>query len=197
MIASLLTTQNHVCENTLLNDAEFLALLDEMEQEEPVSAPPRLGEIAPADNAKELPGVYTGKATTYAGNYDVPFLEFCQAHLPDALNYWVTNIDSFVIRARSGAIMMLELKRNNYDVKEHQRRTIGVVGYLIERGMKSCKGKVQLIEGSRKKKMSVQWYGYNVLKLSHDSFENSTFLWNDKPISRQMLISVLAMETRF
>ena len=32
MIASLLTTQNHVCENTLLNDAEFLALLDEMEK---------------------------------------------------------------------------------------------------------------------------------------------------------------------
>lgn len=183
-----------ILKNTLLADADFLASLAEMEKGEQPTAPP-VSNAQPLE--KVLPGFYTGKATQFAANYDNDFLQFAQKELPDAFSFWVMDIDSFVVRSRTGKIMMLELKRMGYDCKEHQARTISIIDYLVTAGMKAKKGNVRIVENGQRRKFRVEWYGYNVLKLSNDSFENSTFYWNDKPIGREMLKSVLSMDTRF
>jgi hypothetical protein len=137
---------------------------------------------------------YTKKATNYAGNYDNGFLEFCQKFLPDELHYWVMDIDTFVIRKRSGAFMLLELKRNGYDLKSHQKRTIKIINAIMRAGMAKTKGFVKLEMHGKKERHKVTYRGYNVLTLSGISFEDSNFKWNGRYIEPDALIAKLAME---
>lgn len=180
---------------SLLADENFLKLLDELETNEPTpsTAAPSLA-TSPEPNAKELPGFYTAKATQYTNNYDNDFLAFSEKELPGAYSYWVMDCDLMLVRARGGALMFLELKRNGYECKTSQARTIAIINELMSAGVKTRKGKVRIKEAGKFRKYPIEWKGYNVLQLSNDSFENSTFIWNGKPISRENLILLLSME---
>jgi len=157
--------------------------------------PDNQAEPLPVEPATSSPAPkYTGKATQYAANYDAGFLDFCQTFLPDAFSFWVTDIDTFVIRKRTGKFMFLELKRNGYQVKEHQARTIKIVNALLSAGMGKTKGWVKIKEGGQVKKYKVQFEGYNILTLSGTSFEDSNFKWNGRWIEPEELIKKLAME---
>lgn len=145
------------------------------------------------DNATAPTPSYKKQHTDYSGNYDADFLIFSQKYLESSLNHWVMDIDSFVIRKRSGSFMLLEIKRNNYPVKPHQRITIKIVDALIRAGMSKTKGLIKAVIGGARMNYRVKYHGYNVLTLSSDRFDNSSFKWNGRYVSMEELIKKLAM----
>lgn len=119
---------------------------------------------------------------------DAVWMEFTGTHLPDAEHYWLTDIDT-VIRDRNGNMMLLELKYNGRDISPQQRSTLLLLDQLIKAGVKNLSGSVNV--PGLKYPIQVHYAGAHLLQLSGTDFENSTFTWDRKPVTKDELIRKL------
>lgn len=133
--------------------------------------------------------IYTAKHLR-ADNYDTDFYQFCQ-NLRPSRELFIQDVDA-LIRDRNDNFRLLEIKRNNYNLKGYQRRNILILDALLKAGIAATGGRIELtLPAGQKEVHNVKFHGYNVLKLSGNSFDNSGFNFDDKEVSKQGLIDIL------
>jgi hypothetical protein len=63
---------------------------------------------------------------------DKKWKEWTLENLPSSKNYWVTDIDSF-IRSRNGCFVIIEIKRQNAEVRTWQRLSLCIIADLLHK----------------------------------------------------------------
>lgn len=127
----------------------------------------------------------------HADKYDSDWHDFTKEHLPDTL--FIQDVDS-VIRDREGNIMFLEIKRNGAPVKPFQRITAKIIHCVFAVLLNSTGGIIRISVMGKPQRHRIKFHGYHLLQLSNDSFYNSTFRLDGKPISKPDLIEFLSFK---
>ena len=124
---------------------------------------------------------------------DPVWMEFTATHLPDAENFWITDVDT-ILRDRNGNMMLLELKYHGRDVTPQQRSTLLLLDQIIKAGL-ACLGGPVNVPGL-KFPVKVNYQGVHLLQLSNNDFETGTILWDRKEITKEQLIDKLSFKEK-
>ena len=134
---------------------------------------------------------YTSKNTAF---YDAEFLQFCQAHLPSEINFWVNDLDMFAIRQRAGDMMFLELKKNGYAPKPNQVRGFKIIDALMRAGQRALGGWVTISINDKEEHHRVNYRGFFLVTLTGATFDASDIYWGAELISKDELIKRLSFQ---
>ena len=127
----------------------------------------------------------------HADKYDSDWHDFTKEYLPDTL--LIQDIDS-VIRDRKGNIMFLEIKRNGAPINPFQRYTAAIVNCVFGAIVNLTGGMIVISILGKRQRHRIKFHGFHLLQLSGDSFNNSTFKLDGKPISKTDLIDFLSFK---
>ena len=135
----------------------------------------------------------TYSTTKALEHYDADFYIWTMGKLGECTNLWIQDIDALV-RDRQGNIMLLEIKRRDYMPKPYQARNMALIDEILKAGIDQLGGEVKIKIDGKIETHSITYHGFKLLQLSGDSFQNSTFTVDQKPISKENLIKFLKFE---
>jgi hypothetical protein len=131
---------------------------------------------------------YTGKNLKY---YDGDFYTWTiDQALADARDLYICDVDA-VVRDRRGNLRLLEIKRNDFDPKPYQERNIAILDAIIRQWQDITGGELEIEIGGRIERHTIAYHGFNVLRLSNESFYTSTFTLDGEPITGEALADLL------
>lgn len=131
---------------------------------------------------------YTGKSLKY---YDGDFYRWTiERNLGEPLDLYMCDVD-VLIRDRRGNLRCLEIKRNGFDPKPYQERNIAILDTIIREWVYMTGGELEIEIGGRIERHNITYHGYNVLRLSNESFFTSTFTLDGEPITGEELGDLL------
>lgn len=125
-------------------------------------------------------------------HYDADFYRWTKATLNTSeKDLWIQDIDS-LIRDRDDNLMLLEIKRRDYNPKGYQRRNMLILDQIIKAGLNALGDNVTISIGGKTERHQVNYQGFNLLQLSGDSFFDSSFKFNGQDISSDDLAKLLS-----
>lgn len=125
-------------------------------------------------------------------HYDADFYTWTKETLNTSeRNLWIQDIDS-LIRDRDDNLMLLEIKRRDFDPKGYQRRNMLILDEIIKAGLNALDDSVKISVNGYIERHQVKYHGFNLLQLSGDSFFNSRFRLNGEEISSEQLAQELS-----
>lgn len=131
---------------------------------------------------------YTGKSLKY---YDGDFYRWTiERNLGEPLDLYMCDVD-VLIRDRRGNLRLVEIKRNGFDPKPYQERNIAILDTIIREWQDMTGGEIEIEIGGRIERHNIEYHGYNVLRLSNESFFTSTFTLDGEPITGEELADLL------
>ena len=132
---------------------------------------------------------YRGKVLD---QYDRDFYEWTiDRRLGDPFNLWIQDIDGLV-RDRKGNLLLLEIKRRNFEPKPYQARNMAILDEILKAGIEALGGKVTITQGDRLEVHEITFHGFKLLQLSGDRFAQSDFTLDGEPISAEDLVKTLS-----
>lgn len=133
----------------------------------------------------------TRRRTNHTGK-DNSFIDWCGTNLPDALDYWITDLDAmpYVIRNRKGHLMLLEIKRKGRPISRAQKRSFQVLNRLLWAGMDATGGSLR-IDGYG---MDLEYHGFHCLTFSNTGFHDGTAYWDGVLVSEAEATRLLSFE---
>ena len=132
---------------------------------------------------------YTTKGTHF---YNADFLEFCKTYLPGEVDFWINDIDTFILRNRTGEIMLLEIKKNGYRPKPNQVRGFKIIDALMRAGQDATGGRVTISVDSKPERYRVNYRGFFLLTLSGTNIKESKLYWGAKEVTMDELADLLS-----
>ena len=124
-------------------------------------------------------------------NYDADFYHWTTRLLGNCSDFWIQDVDA-LLRTRDGDMMMLELKRYDYEPKPYQGRNMALLDEILKAGIEALGGKVKINYNGRIETHEIRWHGFKLLQLSGQTFDNSTFTLDGQSISTEDLVRLLS-----
>ena len=135
----------------------------------------------------------TYPATKALEHYDADFFNWTMGKLGDCFDFWIQDIDGLV-RDRKGNILLLEIKRRDYTPKPYQERNMALLDEIIKAGIDQLGGQVQITVNGKKETHTIHYHGFKLLQLSGETFNDSNFTVDGKPINAEDLVKLLRFE---
>ena len=123
-------------------------------------------------------------------HYDADFYHWTMGKLGGCSDLWIQDIDG-LIRDRKGNIMLLEIKRRDYNPKPYQGRNMALIDEILKAGIEALGNQVKIIINGKIETHTIRYHGFKLLQLSGETFDGSKFTIDGKPISTEDLIKLL------
>lgn len=131
---------------------------------------------------------YTSK---FLDSYDRDFYDWTiDNELGDPRDLWISDIDA-IVRDRNDNLMLLEIKRNNYQPKPYQRRNMAIIEEIMRVGIEALGGRVEIEINGRREVHNVAFHGFKLLQLSGVKFGDSKFTVDGHELSATELLELL------
>jgi hypothetical protein len=122
---------------------------------------------------------------------DPYFQNWTRYNLPQRMDYYITDVD-LVIRSREGKLMIIEIKRRNSQMNDHQRTTYELLDGLIKAGIKCSHSGLKI--PSLKFPVKVKYYGFHLLQFENTTFEDGRVYWNHQEVTPDQIRQILSFE---
>lgn len=132
------------------------------------------------------PNGETNRKTDFVA--DPYFYDWIGRNLPDKYHFWASDID-LILRNRTGALMLIEVKRKGASVKRAQRTTLFLIDSLIREALRHRR----TFEAGGYT-ITPTYYGLHLVTFANTTFEDGPVFFDRDQVTEEELAALLSFD---